>query len=394
MAETLRVLRMNYRSDFDRVGAHCLHYICIIVLAHFKDMPILIEKDREYLYVDDIFMSSLYDYYDIHNRKYIDKLKNASNIEKVSIYDLLEIEYHTNNCNLTYVYKIVNTIKSDIYSYYKLHIMDEVLNIFDKKLKDVTSLRKFIKPSEDTLVLHLRLDDCQDITYDYKGDDFVLFFNDYIGNSENVSNLTSRFKKYSQENQTEIYQNYRYINKINQIMRYVRNNIIDIGDDNIKEYLKNKIGVDWRQVLIFNEEDDILLKDFILKYRHMELKTGVVVNYSRTADFIMPLQSIIDESRLEKLIKEINNHDNYNIEIVACMKDSIVNLPYKVISNSAEEDLYYLSNSKNLIFSRSTFSLTSLFFNKNIVNVWIPNWGISLSLGFNTKYDKTKFNYF
>lgn len=392
MEETLRVLRMIHRSNLDRVGAHCLHYICIIVLAHFKDMPILIEKDHEKLYVDDIFMSSLYDYYDIHNRKYIDKLKNASNIEEVSIYDLLGIRRNT--CNLTYVYKIVNTIKSDIYSYYKLHIMDDVLNIFDKKLKDVTSLRKFIKPSENTLVLHLRLDDCQDNTYDYKGDDFVLFFNDYIGNSENVNNLTSKFKKYSRENQTEIYQNYRYINKINQIMRYVRNNIIDIGDDNIKEYLRNKIGVDWRQVLLFNEEDDILLKDFILEYRHMELKTDVVVKYSTSPDFMCPMQSIIDDSRLEKLIKEINNHNNYNIEIVACMKDSIVNLPYKVISNNFEEDLYYLSNSKNLIFSRSTFSLTSLFFNKNIVNVWIPNWGMSLSLGFNTKYDKTNFNYF
>ena len=391
MGEILRVLQMNYRSNNDRVGAHCLHYICIFVLAHFNNMPIHVDISKR-LYVDDIFMSSLYNYCDKHNSRFIDKLNNATKTESISVYELLKMPSNEINCNLTYIYKIVQMINSDIYSYYKINIMEDVLDIFNKKTKNLN-----MKPSKDTLILHLRLDDCQNFTYDYNSDGIVKFFNDYITYLPNVNNLTTRFINYSKKNNTEIFQKYKYIKNINHIIHNVKN-IIDSNEDTIINYLKENIGINWKEVLIYSNNDDIPIKEFILKYTHMELErnteleTNTVVDYSKPSEFLMPLQSIINENRLQKLIREININ---NIEIVTSIKESKIDLlPYKIISNSFREDLYYLSNAKKLICSRSTFSLTSLFFNQNIENVWIPNWGISLSLGFNTKYDKTSFKYF
>ena len=112
MGESLRVLQMNYRSNNDRVGAHCLHYICIFVLAHFNNIPINNVISRR-LYVDNIFMSSLYDYCDKYNSEFIDRLKNATKIENISIYELLKISNKI-NCNMNYIYKIVKMINSDI----------------------------------------------------------------------------------------------------------------------------------------------------------------------------------------------------------------------------------------------------------------------------------------
>lgn len=391
MGEILRVLQMNYRSNNDRVGAHCLHYICIFVLAHFNNIPINNVISRR-LYVDNIFMSSLYDYCDKYNSKFIDRLKNATKIENISIYELLKISSNKINCNMTYIYKIVQMINSDIYSYYKIYIMEDVLDILNKKIINLN-----MKPLKDTLVLHLRLDDCQNFTYDYNSDSIVNFFNEYIPNLPNVNNLTTRFINYSSKNNTEIFKKYKYIKNINHIMHNVKN-IIDSDEETIINYLKKEIGDNWEQVLIYSATDDIPIKEFILKYTHMELEenkeleTNTVIDYSNPSEFLLPLQSIIDETRLQKLIEEIKID---NVEIVTSIKESkVFLLHYNIISNSPEEDFYYLTNATNLIFSRSTFSLSSLFFNQNIENAWIPNWSISLSLGFNTNYDRTLFKYF
>ena len=396
MEEELNVLVIDYRSNDDRVGAHCMHYIFMIVLAHFKNFPIYIDKSKK-IYVDNIFMSSLYDYCDKYNSKYDDKFMNAKKVNFIYINDLLKINsFREKFCNLTYLYRIVETVNSDIYTYYKSQIMDDVLYIFNKKLNILNNVN-FIKPSKDALIVHLRLDDCHYTTYDYNANDIVEFFNEHIDKLPTKNILEVRFKNYSRINQTEIYKTYKYINNVKQKMQYIRNNINEMSVESIQMYLETNIGSNWKQILLFDETVDIPLKDFILKYTYMDLNEDNIVNYNNAPTFLLPLQSIISNSRLEKLIKNINNN---NVEIVALIDNSnniqYINesLPYKIISNSCEEDLYYLSNSINLILSRSTFALTALFFNKDIENVWIPNWGISLALGLNTKYDKTSFNYF
>ena len=49
------------------------------------------------------------------------------------------------------------------------------------------------------------------------------------------------------------------------------------------------------------------------------------------------------------------------------------------------------------ILSRSTFALSSLFFNKNKVKTYIPLWGHFITCGLDSIYDqndKSKFHYF
>ena len=46
-------------------------------------------------------------------------------------------------------------------------------------------------------------------------------------------------------------------------------------------------------------------------------------------------------------------------------------------------------NSDILICSKSNFSLTSAFFHKGS-QIYIPMWGHFASMGFKSKYDKTK----
>ena len=70
------------------------------------------------------------------------------------------------------------------------------------------------------------------------------------------------------------------------------------------------------------------------------------------------------------------------------------NLPYELISNeNADYDLYLLSVCDVVILSRSTFSLSALLFGKHTA-AYIPMWGHFICCGFDTKYDKKRYNYF
>ena len=107
-------------------------------------------------------------------------------------------------------------------------------------------------------------------------------------------------------------------------------------------------------------------------------------------------QACIDKIKLEKLIKKFNtDHPNKEIHIIYSGKpnDSIQNIikKYNIVTHSnkdADYDLWLLMNSNILVLSKSTYSIVAGYFHKGS-QVYYPLWGMFVSCGLYTKYDKS-----
>ena len=107
-------------------------------------------------------------------------------------------------------------------------------------------------------------------------------------------------------------------------------------------------------------------------------------------------QVCIDKIKLEKLIKKFKiHHPNKEIHIIYCGKpnDSIQNIikKYHIITHSNKDpdyDLWLLIHSNILVLSKSTYSMVAGYFHKGS-QVYYPLWGVFVSCGLNTKYDKS-----
>lgn len=105
-----------------------------------------------------------------------------------------------------------------------------------------------------------------------------------------------------------------------------------------------------------------------------------------------PLSKLKIETQVNKLKEKYPNHE---VIIITNPNENTIEYPYRVISSNDESyDLYLLSNCEIVILSRSTYSLSSLFFNNIQKEVYIPLWGHIPCLGLFTKYDNTNYNYF
>ncbi len=107
-------------------------------------------------------------------------------------------------------------------------------------------------------------------------------------------------------------------------------------------------------------------------------------------------QACIDKIKLEKLIKKFNtDHPNKEIHIIYSGKpnNSIQNIikKYNIITHSNKDpdyDLWLLMNSNILVLSKSTYSILAGYFHKGS-QVYYPLWGVFVSCGLYTKYDKS-----
>lgn len=207
-------------------------------------------------------------------------------------------------------------------------------NILQKVLEifnnNVNILDDKSKINDNELYIHLRLGDVNDFQ-DYDSNIFLEFYNNHYIQKNNSFDMHKQFLKY-----------------------LINNNII-----------KNKYD--------YNKFNPVCSKNDRYMY-----------------------QSPISQ---EKIVKICDEHFEKFEKIIVCEPNSNIEnydkITYsKVISNNVDEDLYTLIKSNNLILSRSCFSYSSLFFKENIGNVWVPNWGLTITMGLNTKYDKCKLNYF
>jgi hypothetical protein len=107
-------------------------------------------------------------------------------------------------------------------------------------------------------------------------------------------------------------------------------------------------------------------------------------------------QSPLSKNKIDNLInKALINNPGYEVVLLTNPGENTDEYPYRCIQNADESfDLYILANCEVVILSRSTFSLSSIFFNGNAKEVYIPLWGHLPCFGLFTKYDNTLFNYF
>ena len=105
-------------------------------------------------------------------------------------------------------------------------------------------------------------------------------------------------------------------------------------------------------------------------------------------------QAPISKEKLETVIANAKERfPEYSVTIVTNPNEP-VDLGYPVIQSQDENyDFYLLTKAPVVILSRSTFSLSALFFG-NHEAVYIPSWGHSVCMGLNTKFDNSDFKYF
>lgn len=182
------------RSSEDRLGAHCLHIIICIIIAHNLNMGIYFGEQYRY-FSDTIFMKTLFKYISIWNDKHIQRYKKP--LGKI-------ITNYDKNCNYSLYYIATILSKSDILTYYKKYIeetMLEIFNDYENELKYKLLNKDAINFVENTksICVHLRLDDLQDCTFDYDSKIVNSFFNDKVFselNNENSTSITRLFYKY------------------------------------------------------------------------------------------------------------------------------------------------------------------------------------------------------
>ena len=110
-------------------------------------------------------------------------------------------------------------------------------------------------------------------------------------------------------------------------------------------------------------------------------------------------QAPLSKQKIENVInKAKKTFIDYEVIILTSPNSDTTMFDYKVVKNNDENyDFYLLSLCKVVILSRSTFSISTLFFNNNKDKIYIPLWGHTAVLGFDTIYDnndKSIYEYF
>jgi hypothetical protein len=151
-------------------------------------------------------------------------------------------------------------------------------------------------------------------------------------------------------------------------------NRIDYNGQISFDYIKNKMN---EENLNYNDEVDY--------YRSQNI----------TSNFnLYNCQAPLSDYKIENIIQELKKkYENYKIIIVTSPYGNVT-LPYDIIrSEDPSVDLFYLTRAKIVILSRSTFALSSLYLT-NAEEIYLPKWGYLSSLGLESKYSNTSFNYF
>ena len=112
-------------------------------------------------------------------------------------------------------------------------------------------------------------------------------------------------------------------------------------------------------------------------------------------------QSPLSKQKMDYIINKAKNEFiNHKVILVTSPTSDISFLDYNyevIKSNDENLDLFLLTMCKVVILSRSTFALSSMFFNDNKIKSYIPLWGHFVCCGLDTIYDKndmSKIEYF
>jgi hypothetical protein len=110
-------------------------------------------------------------------------------------------------------------------------------------------------------------------------------------------------------------------------------------------------------------------------------------------------QAPLSKIKLDNIINKAKTEfTDYRVILITSPISDTSFLDYEVIkSNDENLDLYLLTMCNVTILSRSTFALSSMFFNDKKIKTYIPLWGHFVCCGLDTIYDKndiSKIEYF
>jgi len=110
-------------------------------------------------------------------------------------------------------------------------------------------------------------------------------------------------------------------------------------------------------------------------------------------------QAPLSKIKLDNIINKAKSEfTDYKVMLITSPISDTSFLDYEVIkSNDENLDLYLLTMCNVTILSRSTFALSSMFFNDKKIKTYIPLWGHFVCCGLDTIYDKnniSKIEYF
>jgi hypothetical protein len=96
----------------------------------------------------------------------------------------------------------------------------------------------------------------------------------------------------------------------------------------------------------------------------------------------------------EQINLALAKYSDRKVIIITNPGENISDYPYDYIcSDDPSYDLFLLCNSEVIILSRSTYSVSALFFGI-AKEAYVPLWGHIPCYGLYTKYDNKKYNYF
>jgi hypothetical protein len=172
-----------------------------------------------------------------------------------------------------------------------------------------------------------------------------------------------------------------------------------LDDLNEDSYYNGNANNMFLSEIVNNLKPTDVINEYLLKENYekfSELNSEIIsLNSIGNHNFFYGQSSISEQIIEDTIINFKEKHDIDNVILIASTKGEI-NLKYNSIrSDNADLDFYYLCNCDNVILSRSTYALSSLFFNNSTnLNVLIPYFNVATSLGLTTKFDHTNFNYY
>lgn len=157
----------------DRLGSNIFNYIFQIFFAHHNNYYIKYSRNN-LNYNNSIFVQYLFDYIDEYNK---DKIND-------NIQFIWPNRYSEDF--LLFSMNIIKIITSDLFSYFKCHIFNNI------KYNQIIKRYNIPFNPDETILIHLRLDDTKEFS-DYDGRVCNNFFKDTINNDETQYNYPNFF---------------------------------------------------------------------------------------------------------------------------------------------------------------------------------------------------------
>jgi hypothetical protein len=145
----------------------------------------------------------------------------------------------------------------------------------------------------------------------------------------------------------------------------------------------------------FNDYDGSICSN----YYKEKIKNNEICYHYTDNSMTINQQSPLSKYKIENVINHLKKkYVEHEVILLTSPVSDTSMYDYKVIKNDDESyDLYLLSMCKVVVLSKSTFSISSLFFDEDKNNVSIPLWGHTSIFGFDTIYDnndKSIYEYF